>query len=298
MAALTTSPAAPVAAPKAPRGHVRRITGGLVVGYVLIGIYSLTLLLPLYWLLISAFKDRYEVFGRPLTPTFSKGFANFVNVWEQLDAGRALINSGYITIAALALTLLVAIPASYGLARAKGRIGTIVERIYAMGFLIPGFAALVPTLLLAIGLNMYHTREFMILYLSASAQPLAVILLTQFMRTVPPELEEAALIDGAGRFRILRSVYLPLVVPGIATITILQFNSYWNEYLYTLIITGVQPAKRTIQVALPTLVSHLGNTDYAWVCAGTIISILPVFILYIVLNRRMEDAMVQGALKG
>jgi len=297
MAALTTVPAA-AASPKAPRGHVRRITGGLAAGYVLIGIYGLTLVLPLYWLFISAFRDRYELFSSPLTPTFSKGFSNFVNVWEQLDAGRALLNSAYITLAALALTLAVAVPASYGLARSRGKVSAVVERIYAMGFLIPGFAALVPTLLLAIFLNMYHTREFIILYLSASAQPLAVILLTQFMRTVPPELEEAALIDGAGRFRIMRSIYLPLVMPGIATISILQFNAYWNEYLYTLIIAGVQPAKRTIQVALPTLVSHLGNTDYAWVCAGTIISILPVFILYIVLNRRMEDALVQGALKG
>ena len=296
--------AATASAPVVARSRRRRrnrpgtITGGLLTGYVLIGLYSLTLVLPLYWLLISSFKDRFEVFENPLIPSFSQGFGNYAQVWKLLDAGPALLNSVYITVLALALTIAVAIPASYGLARAKGRIATVVERIYALGFLIPGFASLVPTLLLAIHIHMYHTREFMILYLSASAQPLSVILLTQFMRTVPPELEEAALIDGAGRFRILRSVYMPLVMPGIATIGILQFISYWNEYLYTLTITGVATDVRTIQVALPTLISHQGNTNYAWVCAGTILSIAPVFLMYVVLNRRMEDALVAGALKG
>ena len=106
-----------------------------------------------------------------------------------------------------------------------------MERIYALGFLIPGFAALIPTLLLAIKLGLFNDREFMILYLPASAQPLAVILLTQFMRTVPRELEESARIDGASNLRILWSIYVPLVRPGIATIAILNFIGFWNEYI-------------------------------------------------------------------
>jgi multiple sugar transport system permease protein len=208
------------------------------------------------------------------------------------------VNSLYITSASLVLTLVAAIPAAYGVARAGGRTGTYVERLYALGFLIPGFAALLPTLLIAIHINMYNVREFMILLMPATAQPLAVILLTQFMRAVPTELEESATMDGAGRFRILWSIYLPLVMPGIATITILNFIGFWNEYLFTLIIVGTSPDVRTVQVALPTLIGSRGVTDYAVVCAGTVISVLPVFIVYVVLNRRMENALVQGALKG
>jgi multiple sugar transport system permease protein len=212
--------------------------------------------------------------------------------------GPALVNSLYITVGSLVLTVVLAVPAAYALARSQGRIATVVERVYSLGFLIPGFAALVPTLLLAIQLGLFYRREFMILYLPASAQPLAVILLTQFMRTVPAELEESAMIEGAGRIRILRSVYLPLTVPGIATISILNFITFWNEYLYTLIIVGVDPELRTVQVALPTLQGNQGITDYALVCAGTVIAVLPVFLVYVVLNRRMENALVQGALKG
>ena len=275
-----------------------RFTRGIIGSYVLVVLYALTLVLPLYWLLISAFKPRLAILDKPFLPTFSSGFDHFVKVWKLLDMGTALLNSLYITAASLVLTLVLSIPAAYGLARSRGRTAMVMERIYALGFLIPGFAALVPTLLLAIHLGLFYQREFMILYLPASAQPLTVILLTQFMRTVPPALEESAMIDGAGRFRILRSVYLPLTVPGIASVTILNFISFWNEYLYTLVIVGVDPSLRTSQVALPTLQGNQGITDYALVCAGTVLSVLPVFIVYAILNRRMENALVQGALKG
>ena len=278
--------------------RVRRFTRGLAVAYGLVVLYALTLVTPLYWLFISAFKDRLQTVGNPFVPTFSAGVTHFAEVWRVLDMGQALANSAYITSASLVLTLVAAVPAAYGVARAGGRTATYVERLYALGFLIPGFAALLPTLLIAIQINMYNLREFMILLMPATAQPLAVILLTQFMRAVPAELEESATMDGAGRFRILWSIYLPLVVPGIATVTILNFIGFWNEYLFTLIIVGTSPDVRTVQVALPTLIGSRGVTDYAVVCAGTVISVLPVFIVYIVLNRRMENALVQGALKG
>ena len=280
---------------KAPPGS---ITGGLIVAYVPVVLYALLLVLPLYWLFVSAFKPRIEILAQPFLPTFSSGLDNIVEVWVRLNMGAALLNSIYITAASLVLTLVLAVPASYALARSTGIVGTMLERLYALGFLIPGFASLIPTLLLAIWLGLFNDREFMILYLPASAQPHAVILLTQFMRTVPRELEESARIDGAGTFRILWSIYVPLVRPGIATIAILNFIGFWNEYIYALVIVGANAQKRTLQVALPTLQGNQGITDYALVCAGTLISVLPVFIVYIILNRRMEDALVQGAVKG
>lgn len=293
---MTTTASRPRTA--STRRRRRRLSAGLIFSYGLVVLYALTLVLPLYWLFISSFKPRGEILSTPFLPTFSAGLDNFTRVWALLDAGPALLNSAYITVCTLALTIVLAVPAAYGIARAKGRIGGWVERLFALGFLIPGFAALLPTLLLAIRVGLYHDREFLILYLPAAAQPLAVILLVQFMRTVPAELEESARIDGAGRFRILRSVYLPLVAPGIATVAILNFISAWNEYLYALILVGVERDKRTIQVALPTLIDGRGLTDLGLVTAGTLISVVPVFIVYIILNRRMEDALVQGALKG
>jgi multiple sugar transport system permease protein len=302
MAAITT-PTGAATAPAASRrrrrrGKASRFTPGVIVSYVLVSLYALTMIIPLYWVLISAFKKTADMIGSPFVPSFTAGVEQFQHVWRQLSLGDALISSLYITVASLVLTIVVAVPASYAIARSKGRIGVIFERIYAVGFLIPGFASLLPTLLLAIKMDLFYTREFMILYMPASAQPLAVILLTQFMRTVPAELEESATIDGAGRLRILRSVYLPLTIPGIATVAILNFIGFWNEYLYALLIVGLNPELRTIQVALPVLQGNQGITDYGMVCAGTVIAVLPVFLVYAVLNRRMENALVQGALKG
>jgi multiple sugar transport system permease protein len=297
-AVLPADAAAPARSIPRAEAPPRAITRGLVVAYVPVVLYALLLVLPLYWLTVSAFKPRIEILSQPFLPTFSSGLDNIVEVWVRLNMSAALLNSIYITAASLVLTLVLAVPASYALARSTGIIGTLLERLYALGFLIPGFASLIPTLLLAIWLGLFNDREFMILYLPASAQPLAVILLTQFMRTVPRELEESARIDGAGTLRILWSIYVPLVRPGIATVAILNFIGFWNEYIYALVIVGANAQKRTLQVALPTLQGNQGITDYALVCAGTLISVLPVFLVYIVLNRRMEEALVQGAVKG
>ncbi len=283
---------------RVPHKRREKLTAGTAVATVLVWLYAATLAIPIYYIFISSFKTNTEMFTIPWIPTFSEGIQHFVRVFERLELEKAMLNSIYITGAALVLTTVLAVPASYALARSTGRLATMVERIYALGFLIPGFAALVPTLLLAIQLHLYHTREFMWLYFAAAAQPLTVILLTQFMRTVPAELEESATIDGAGRLKILWYVYLPLTVGGIATTVILNFLSFWNDYLFTLILVGFEPDKRTLQVAIPQLSTNLGYVDNALIAAGSVISIVPVFIVYAILNRRLENALVQGAVKG
>ena len=172
-----------------------------------------------------------------------------------------------------------------------------MERYFSVGLLIPGFAALVPTVLLAIQLGMFQTREFLILVYPAGALPLSVILLTHFMRSIPPVLEESAVIDGASQFQILRHIYVPLSAPGIATVVILNFVGFWNEFLYALVVAGINDRIRTIQVAIPGLIRE-SITEFGVLAAGTIVSILPVYILYIILNRRMESALTEGAVKG
>jgi len=302
MSAITETPAPLGAGVRVPRkrrrGRAGRWTAGRIGAYVGVGAYALMLTLPLYWLFISAFKPTLQIFSDPFVPTFASGLDNIIRVWNTIFLGQAMLNSLYTTAGALVLTLIVAVPASYAIARSKGKVATLFERAYAVGFLIPGFAALIPSLLIAIQLGLFHKREFLLVYLPAAAQPLTVILLTQFMRTVPAELEESARLDGASRLRILTSVYLPLVAPGIATVTILNFINFWNEYIYALIIVGLGVDTRTLQVALPTLRGNQGITDFSLITAGTLLSVLPVFIVYIVLNRRLENALVQGALKG
>jgi multiple sugar transport system permease protein len=288
----------PPAAPPVPTGRARRRPSpGAVVAAVLAWGYAALLVVPLYYFVVSAFKDNDAIFAAPLAPPTSLSLGNFAEALRSADLHLAIANSGIVTALSLLLTVVLAVPAAFALARSTGRLGTLVERLFGLGLLVPTFAALFPTFLLAAALGLFHTRTFMVLLLPATAMPVAVIILTQFMRTVPRELEEAARIDGASTWTVLVRIYVPIAVPGIATVVLLNFLDFWNEYLYSLVLIGPDTAQRTIQVALPTLQS-LSGTDYGVLTAGTVLTFLPVWVVYTLLQRRMREALVNGAVKG
>lgn len=259
--------------------------------------YAVLLIAPLYYLVISAFKYNTDIFNHPFSPFTPLTIDNFALAFNQASLGTALLNSAYVTIGAELLTLLLAVPAAYALARSTGVVGRIVERVFALGFLIPGFAALVPTVLLSISLGLFHTREFLILFLPAGALPLTVILLTQAMRTIPAELEESALLDGAGSGRVLWSIYLPLALPTLSVVAILNFLGFWNEYFFSLVIIGPDAALRTAQVALPML-SVANSAQYGVLSAGILITLVPAYLVYAFFAEKMETAVLAGAVKG
>ncbi|MGW8377179.1 carbohydrate ABC transporter permease [Streptomyces sp. ODS28] len=278
----------------------RRLRPAWIPAHLLAWGYAALLVVPLYYFLVSAFKDNGGIFGSPLglpDGALSGGaLSNFTGSFRLAGLGGAIANSALVTAGGLVVTLLLAVPASFALARSRGAAGRIMERVFSLGFLVPTFAALFPTFLLAAATGLFHTRTFMVLLLPATAMPLSVVLLTQFMRAVPGELEEAARMDGAGTFAVLRHVYLPVCLPGIAAIVLLNFLNFWNEYLYSLILIGPDPELRTIQVALPTLVATAG-TDYGLLAAGTVITLVPVFAVYSLLQKRMQAALLSGAVK-
>jgi multiple sugar transport system permease protein len=276
----------------------RKSTGegiALLPAHILVWIYATLLGIPIYFVFISAFKDNIAIFDTPLAFPTSFSFNNFVEAWNTVKLGRGLFNSLIVTTMSELVTIALALPAAYGIARSKGKVGAIVERFFALGFLIPAFAAMVPTLLLSIKLNMYHTLPFFSLFLSATTLPLSVILLAQFMRTIPTELEESAMLDGATRWQTLRFIYLPLTRAGIVLVVILNFLTYWNEYLFSLVLLGYDTSTRTVQVALPILITN--STQYGVLLAGTLISLIPVYIVYIFFHRKIEGALLAGSIK-
>ncbi|MFC4591221.1 carbohydrate ABC transporter permease [Sphaerisporangium corydalis] len=265
------------------------------VATVLSWVYALVLAVPLYYLVVSALKSNIEIFTRPFSLPARWLWENFGTAWQTADLGRALLNSLLISVVAIVLTLCLAVPAAYALARQDNGLARVITGTFSAGFLIPPFAALIPTVVLAIKLGLFGTREFQMLFLPASALPLSVLLLTQFMRTVPHALVESAALDGAGHWRLLTGVFVPIAMPGIVSVVILQLLTFWNEYLFSLTITGTGPDVRTVQVALPTLVSDATNLGV--LAAGTVLTVLPVYIAYSLMNRRMQEALTAGAVK-
>ncbi|WP_329128651.1 carbohydrate ABC transporter permease [Streptomyces sp. NBC_01476] len=276
------------------RRRRRRAGGPVATG--LSWLYALLLAAPLYYLAVSAFKTNIEIFTRPFALPEHWLWKNFRTAWQTADLGRALLNSVLISAVAIVLTLGLALPAAFALARQDNRLARAVTGTFSAGFLIPPFAALIPTVVLAIKMDLFYTREFQMLFLPAGALPLSVLLLTQFMRTVPPELVESAALDGAGNLRLLASVFIPIAMPGVISVAILQLLTFWNEYLFSLTITGTAPDIRTAQVALPTLISDA--TDFGVLTAGTVLSLLPVYVAYSLASRRMQEALTAGAVKG
>jgi multiple sugar transport system permease protein len=259
--------------------------------------YAALLVLPIYYIVISSSKTNEEIFSRPTALPKNWSGDNFSKAWEMAALGDGLINSGIIVMASLLITLVLSIPAAYSIARSGGRLSRAVELFFAGGFLIPTFAALVATVLLSIAVGLFQTKLFLILYYPATALPLAVILLTQYMRSIPAELAESAMIDGASRLKVLMLIYLPLSWPAISSVLVVNFIQFWNEYLFALIIAGPSIETRTAQVALPTL-AGLKMTDYGLMSAGTVIILIPVFVFYAILQKRLEGALAAGALKG
>jgi len=272
-------------------------TPGTAVAHVLAWLYAAVLVVPLLYLVLSSLKGNLAIFTSPYALPSAPQWDNYAEAWTTARLGPALGTSVYVTAASVAVTLLLAIPAAYALARSDSRFSTVAYATFAAGFLIPPFAALIPTVFLGIELHLYQRAEFLIAFLPATALPLSVILLTAFMRTIPKEMAEAAVMDGAGHWTVLTRLYVPLSMPGIITVVILQALGFWNEFFYSLVIVGTAPTERTVQVALPiALISE--NTDYGVLAAGTLISLVPVYLVYVMLQRRMQEALTAGAVKG
>ena len=277
----------------------QRISDGKTIfdigGYTLGILYALVIIIPLYYVGVSAFKDNSQIFSAPLALPTRLSFENFAKAEVAGRLGRATMISFAVTASAEVLTLLLAFPAAYAIARIRTPLAALVERFFSLGFLIPAFAMLVPVLLLMAQLNVLYNPISLMLFYPAWRLPLAIVILASYLRTVPRELEESAEIDGASRLQIIRYILFPLARSGVITVMIINFITFWNEYLFSLILMSQE--NRTMQVALSILkVERL--VDYGMLAAGILISIVPVYIAFLLFQERVVEGIYAGAVKG
>ena len=277
----------------------RRRSVAKMVNYFVFIAYAVTILLPLYYVLISSFKGNVEIFNNPLGWPETMDFGNYLRVQERVNALRAIGTSFVITTASLFLILIVSIVAAYGIARVAGRFETkwpalIAEAYFGLGFLIPAFSLLVPVFLLAARTGLLYNPGYLILFYVASNLSLSILMLSSHMRGIPRALEEAAEIDGASRFQILRYVIVPLSRSGIMTVSVLNFIGIWNEYIFALML--LDSRYRTIQVAIP-LLRTMRKVDYGLISAGVVAALIPVYLVFIFFQERVIQGMSSGAVK-
>lgn len=278
----------------------RRVLGW-TAAYVPVVVYAALIVLPLYYLVVSAFKENTQIALDPLGLPGSFSFAKFADANDAVGLIAASANSLAVAVGSVLLTILLAAPAAHGIARRSSRFATGAQIAFGLAFLIPQFAVLVPTYLLAVRSGLIQVPLFfLVLFYAAMNVPLAVLLLIPFFRAIPKEIEESAELDGANIVSRMRHVLMPIVLPGLTTVAILCFLAAWNEYIFAQVITT--NASYTVQVALPLLRSEGAfqgaDVDLGRLAAGVVISVIPVFVMYAILRRRLIDAFAAGAVKG
>jgi len=270
-------------------------TGFRASAYFLCIVYALAVTIPLYYVLISAFKNNAQIFGMPLALPTSLDFKNFATAEASAHLLRATLISLGVTAGSEVLVLLLAFPAAYAIARIRTRLAVVVEGIFSLGFLVPAFAMLVPVLLLMAQIGVLYDPLSLILFYPAWRLPLSIVVLASYLRTVPREIEESAEMDGANRLQIILHLLFPLARPGVITVVIINFITFWNEFLFALILLSQQ--NRTMQVALSILKGER-LVDYGMLAAGVLISILPVYIMFLIFQEQIVEGLYVGAVKG
>ncbi len=278
---------------------VKRIKKGsdlfVMGGYIFSIIYAVLIILPVYFVIVSAFKNNSQIILTPLALPSALDFSKFIQAQTSVHLLRAGLISAGITSGAEVVTLLLAFPAAYAVARIQTRLSTLVEFIFSLGFLIPGLAILMPIYMMTAKAGLlYHPIALVILY-PAFNLPLSMILLSGFMRKLPRELEESAVMDGGNVLQIIIYIFFPLCSPGILTVLVLNFIGIWNEYLFALIL--MDSDNRTIQLALALLRANQRTVDFGLIAAGVVISMIPVYIVFIFFQDKIMSGMLAGAIK-
>ena len=268
--------------------------GGMLFASLLIAAIAV---FPLLWGLSTALKPTAQILAYPPIwlphpPTLD----SFTQVWEQSNLPIYFRNSIWVTFASLVLSLFLAVHAAYGLARFnfRGKAALMVGLLATS--MIPGIAILVPLYNLAVHTGLYNTHTAMIIVYAAWNIPMLVWLLKGFFESIPPELEEAALVDGCGRMRAFYLIVLPISRPGLLAGSIMAMMFVWNDFLISFTL-AISDNKRLLPVGLFTFISNYG-VEWGQLMAATVIALLPIMFAFFVLQRFLVQGLMSGAVKG
>ncbi len=271
-----------------------RYTKGTFVREIVMFVVAAIFLFPIYILVNLSLRSGNDVTS-PVAPVLNPTFDNYVAAWNQAGLAQALLNSGIVTITSVLLIVTISSMAAYPLARILSRVSTVMFWVILAGMLIPFQVALIPLYQTMRDLGLLGTLPALILFYTGSQVPFSVFLYTGFLRALPLEYEEAAAIDGAGMLRTFRSVVFPLLRPITGTVIILNAITVWNDFLVPLLYLSGTP-QQTVTVAIYQFVGQFVS-NWPIVFAGLVISVIPVLVVYFLMQRQIIQGFA-GGLKG
>ncbi|WP_106815596.1 carbohydrate ABC transporter permease [Microbacterium timonense] len=272
----------------------------VVVKWILLGALALVMLVPLYILVISAFKPQAEIILHPLA--ISPDMFTFEYLWNAITSPKFNVIGAYgITLLFVVLVnvfcIALSAPVAYVIARGRSKWHLLLLLVFVSGLFIPGQVTLIPVVFVLRVLGLINTIPGFLLFETAATLPVTIFLFAAYLRTVPRDIDEAAALDGAGRIRAFWSCIFPIMRPVVATIVVLNSIGVWNDFVSPQIILGPGSGIYTVTTGVYAAVGEF-STDYTVLFPTLLLAIAPAVIFFIIMQRHIIGGLVAGATKG
>ena len=262
--------------------------------YIILAFAAIVFTLPIFWIIVSSFKTRTELFSWP--PTLIPNELTFQNYFNILNSNEFIVyfkNTSIVAVLSTIITLLINSMAGFALAKYKFKGRNIVFLGFLAVLMIPLEIRMVPTFTIIRSFGLYDKLAGIII--PPAASPTGVFLIRQYMITIPDELMESARIDGASEWRIFWSIMLPLVKPALIALTIFSFMWRWNDFLNPFIVIN-SPSKYTLQIAIANFVGQYG-IEWSSLLPMNVISMIPVLLVFLFFQRYFVKGIAMSGLK-
>ena len=292
----------------------RKPTGGeaaaKAVMYVALIVLTVLIVIPVAWVFMASIKQNSEFYGHPWALPPGVHIQNSVAAWTKARMGDYFMTSIIVTAVALAILLVVALPAAYVLSRYKFIGSKALNTGFMAGLFINVNYIVVPIFLMFVtadkflkevfGAGFFLNNPFVVsLVLASTTLPFTIYLLSGYFATLPKDYEEAAYVDGAGYFTTMVRIIMPMAKPSIVTVILFNFLSYWNEYIISMTMLSEPDGARTLPVGLLNLMkAQNAKAEYGQMYAGLVMVMVPTLILYICVQKKLTQGMTLGGLKG
>ncbi|WP_205600806.1 carbohydrate ABC transporter permease [Gracilibacillus sp. YIM 98692] len=268
-----------------------------VIGKVFIFIFLLITVYPIVWLILSSFKDPSE-FSKPMY-ALPEGLhiQNYIDAWTVGNMGTYFTNSVLVTFPALFCVLIFGAAAAFAIEKMKWKLNNAVLLLFLAGIMIPMQIVLLPLFTIYHNTGLLNNLLGLVIVYIAFGLPLTIFLFTGYYKTLPNELIEAAIIDGASIYQIFYKISIPMILNAFVSVALVQFFFIWNDLIFAMTFISDSDL-RTIQTGLINFTGQYGQREWGPTFASISLAIIPTLILYLVLNKLVMKGMTSGAVKG